>query len=142
MSIFGSRDDDPLLQDDPFAPPGEGGASEADEEGNPEDAPSEKRSSEEDRPEGTSNHLGSLFESGQEDEPAQEQKEAIKRETLQVGQSSEETGPARLDRLNALFDAGWRIDRIEHKSSERVSAAEEASTRPITLFFFLRRRQR
>jgi len=142
MSIFGSRDDDPLLQDDPFAPPGEDGASEADEEGCSGDASSEEGSSEENCSEGASRHLGSLFESGEGDEPAQERKKELKRETLRVGQSSEEPRPARLDRLNALFDAGWRIDRIEHKSSERAPAAEEASTTPITLLFLLRRGQR
>jgi hypothetical protein len=137
MSIFGSRDDDPLLQDDPFAPSGE------DDEGSRGGAPAEKRSSEEERSEGASNRLGSLFESGEgEEERGQDQKRELEQETLQVRCSTDESRQAPLDRLNALFEQGWRVDHIEHKPSERTPATEETSARHTTLLFILRRGQR
>jgi hypothetical protein len=98
MSIFGSRDDDPLLQGDPFAPS---------DEDEPHDAasPSDDDPAQKTRdPAGSTDDVpppgASVFGPSDED-------------TQVLVHLVEEAADGRLGRLNAALDAGWRLRRVE-----------------------------
>jgi len=91
MSVFGSRDDDPLLQDDPFAPPSNASSTSpssevpTDPDTDPPEAPSEGHS---------------VFDD---------------REKHRVICSKEQAVEGKLDKLNASLKQGWIFDCIEFR---------------------------
>jgi hypothetical protein len=130
MSLFGSREDDPLLQDDPLAPS-------SDEEG-PEEAPTGEK------PEGAEPEGGADEAApSPQDDPAEEESlpPAVSRESgdsvfAPTGSNGEEgesgffhfegeddervivrtareAAAGRLNVLNSALDGGWHLSRIE-----------------------------
>jgi len=121
MNLFGSREDDPLLENDPLAPSSDENTASGEERASDDDSapsspagdgPRTSPSREEnddpgsgnDAPSaGTSNGTGPHFAL-----PGTGSTRTLRRsvETAQEG---------RLSVLNAAFDQGWRLDRIEYQ---------------------------
>ena len=128
MSIFGSRDDDPLLQGDPFAPGAEDDPSDeepAGEESAGEDTDDEGLRAGEpattERPdaspaEGDSTSRDSVFGPADDDQGrASGEGDPVSEDggTRVLVRLLEEAADGRLDRLNTAVDAGWRLQRVE-----------------------------
>lgn len=139
MSIFGSRDDDPLLQDDPFAPNPKNDPSE-------EGPPGEKSAGEDttdeglragdsampERPDADSARRGSVFGPADETRGRSSVEEASGSDedgTRVLVRLLEEAAEGRLDRLNTAVDAGWRLRRIEllDDASDKQGQSADAS---------------
>lgn len=153
MSIFGPRDEDPLLQNDPLAPPTDEGEEENEEnpssgDSSSEDAPSSgassRPSSSGPRSEGTADGAASLFESTGADAGAAESEVVPEsggtedEETVQVRYSLEEAMRGRLGRLNELLGEEWELDRVGCRLNEKASSAGGGPKETIVLSFFLR----
>lgn len=92
MSVFGSRDDDPLLQGDPLAP----SSSEKDAEDTHQDDTGTPLD-ETDDPDRSLNGT-SVFDDSDE---------------YRVVRSVDEAASGQLDELNASLEGDWRLDRVE-----------------------------
>lgn len=109
MSLFGSRENDPLLQDDPFAPSGDESSSgsprseEAPGEGDPPDSPSDGDTS----PSRAQGHEASS-DAGDRASPREG-------ETRTLVRSVDEADAGPLPALNTAFDQGWRLETIVHR---------------------------
>ena len=143
MSIFGSRDDDPLLQEDPFAPnpkddpseedpPGEKSAGEdaTDEEPRAGDSATAERP---DAPpsEADSARRGSVFgpaDTAQGRPSAEGVPGSGEGGTRVLVRLLEEAAEGRLDRLNTAVDAGWRLRRIELLDDASDKQGQSAGT--------------
>lgn len=127
MSIFGSRDDDPLLQGDPFAPDAEDDPSDGEP---PEESTGEDANDEGPRPEGPSmterpdappaeadsDRRESVFGPADNAEGHPSDRDAPGSEeggTRVLVRLLEEAANGRLDRLNTAVEAGWRLQRVE-----------------------------
>jgi hypothetical protein len=120
MSIFGSREEDPLLQDDPLAPSSEEDAASEDEPSAGDDssqtsaADTEARSTEEapDAPD-----TGAVADSDEEAADESGGHFALDGEgtSRTLVRSLEEAEHGNLTVLNAAFDQGWRIDRVVYQ---------------------------
>lgn len=120
MSLFGSREDDPLLQDDPLVPSDD--ESSAPSARAPDEAPEESAPSPQ-APEETSdsppggNTSSSRSQSGPSsasdtgDRAALSGEEA--RRALVRGVDAAEAG--NLSALNTAFDQGWRLDKVVYR---------------------------
>lgn len=107
MSVFGSRDEDPLLQGDPLAPSSPDGSDSPDPNVPPDH---ETDSSESDAPGGHS-----VFDD---------------REKHRVSCPKKDAAEGRLDALNASLQQGWILDRIEFRpaSSSLVFVLQRPSS--------------
>jgi hypothetical protein len=123
MSIFGSRDDDPLLKGDPFAPSDE---DETHDASSPSDDDPARKTRD---PAGSGDDAprpgGSVF--GPSDENTQVLVHLV-----------EEAANGRLGRLNAALDAGWRLRRVELRDDPPDDPTRSA-TDARALAFVLRR---
>jgi hypothetical protein len=139
MSVFGSRDEDPLLQDDPLAPS-------ADDDDHEEASPDETTSSDD----VTRSASSSSAEGGRGGgtvfgrvTPTGTNDEEDGRETRVLVQSPAEAASGALAALNNALDNGWRIRRVdieEDASAGRDAEIEGPSTEPLlTLAFVLHR---
>ena len=95
MSLFGSRENDPLLQDDPFAP----------SEGEPSDSSSAEDSS----PPGGQADEPSASDAGNRASSRDEEGKRV----LVRGVDEAEAGT--LSALNTAFDQGWRLEKVVHR---------------------------
>lgn len=150
MNLFGSREEDPLLQNDPLAPssedspddpaPSDNPSSEenadpsASEEPSPSDDSDERagqpRSSLE---EGGGSVFGPCPPSAPADAPADGNRP---RRTLT--HTVAEAADGELAALNAALDAGWRLDRVEVRTApEAPTDAPPAGDRSATIAFLL-----
>lgn len=93
MSVFGSRDEDPLLQGDPFAPP----STDTSDSSNPTVSPEERDASDTDPPD---DH--SVFEDA---------------DRHRFVCSKADAAEGHLDELNASLKQGWVLDHIEFRST-------------------------
>ena len=108
MDLFGSREEDPLLENDPLAPsPDENAdsgeeptADDAPSSSNDDDSPSGDAPSSSNASNGSSPHFA-LAGTG---------------DTRTLRRSVEKTEDGGLSVLNAAFDQGWRLDRIEYRA--------------------------
>ncbi len=116
MSIFGSREDDPLLQDDPFSPADEDPSSEA-------TSASEGTSS---TPEGTEAPSTGSAAPANADATAPAQGDSAGARGGDGGstggeaqrslvRSADEVESGQLDALNTAFDQGWRLESIAYR---------------------------
>jgi len=120
MSIFGSREEDPLLQDDPLAPSSEEDAASEDEPSAGDDSTqtsaegAEARSKEE-APEAPDD--GAVADSDEQAADESEGHFAFDGEGTNrtLVRSLEEAEHGNLTVLNAAFDQGWRIDRVVYR---------------------------
>jgi len=124
MSVFGSRKDDPLLQNDPLAPG-------SDEDSGEDDPDQHASSTEED----------SVFRRTTSDGDGAENSHFRfdgSEDTRVLVRSATEVVDGRLTVLNAAFDEGWRLERIEIE--ENAPEDEPSSTdTALTLGFVLQR---
>lgn len=148
MSIFGSREDDPLLQDDPFAPSSGDGAPE--QNGASSKEPTDNHASNHGPPSGspaqeskstaTDDSLGgSVFDPstnadgrsfGETDRTASE---ASSREIVRT---AEQAANGHLSTINDALDAGWRLRRVELRNASADHAQADADR---SFAFILRR---
>jgi len=92
MSVFGSRDDDPLLQGDPFAP----SSSEDDlEDTDPDDT------------------VDALDDADGPDRPLNGTSVFDDSDEYRVVRSVDEAANGHLDELNASLEGDWQLDRVE-----------------------------
>mgnify|MGYP006304999215 CR=1 FL=1 len=167
MSLFGSREEDPLLENDPLAPSGDSEESVSDEDAPDEDA-SPTGSVEE--PDSTpsssaSDSSASVSEMGPPDTlPSDEEKadsvfsatssHAVSADekalqfdgqddTRVVVHTAAEAGSGRLTVLNAALDEGWRLDRVELMSDppdeESGPGSEDTRSAVVKLAFVLQK---
>ncbi|PQJ26945.1 hypothetical protein BSZ35_18655 [Salinibacter sp. 10B] len=134
MAPFGSRKDDPLLQDDPLAPPSDEGAGEEDDstgdvdpethadestdEGaavDGEDADAESRSLVET---GEASRVGETTDPSVFEDSGDRFKFGRDGDTRVVTRSAEGASEGRLTVLNAAFEQGWTLDRVELRNDE------------------------
>lgn len=127
MSIFGSREDDPLLQDDPFAPPPDDDPS-AEEDASPAeqsaDAPSDETPSRSESVFGPSDGEGDRFSESTS--------------TRVLVHPVEEAANGHLAQLNMALDEGWRFRRVELRE-EATDEELQSRQAPRTLAFVLHR---
>lgn len=109
MDPFGSREDDPLLQGDPFAPT----SSEDDADGG--EAASENRSPVET---GEASRSGETTGESVFEESGSHFALDGDGDTRVVFRSAEGASEGRLTVLNAAFDQGWSLDRVELRKGE------------------------
>jgi len=114
MSLFGSRADDPLLQDDPFAP--------SDDESSAASARASEQSPSdgEEADKASSSSPGTESAASQSDassDPVGASRSSFDgktaRRTIVEGLDKVESGP--LSALNTAFDQGWRLDKIVYR---------------------------
>lgn len=126
MDVFGSREGDPLLQDDPLAP-SDGEAEEASDSAPQSDEAAESPSSSEQREE----EGDTVFDAAQRTSAAAESEDES---TRVIVRSAEAAAEGRLTELNAAFEKGWRLDYVDL----RPETAEADSPGSHTLAFVLR----
>lgn len=97
MSLFGSREDDPLLQDDPFAPSDDEPSSSARA---PEEAPADDDGI-------------APASAAPEEEPRPSFDGETARRALVRSVDKAEAGT--LGALNTAFDQGWRLDKVVYR---------------------------
>lgn len=163
MDIFGSREEDPLLQDDPLAPSSEEGASEdnaeggsAEEDSHKRNAPKQDIASEEASSTGF-NSDASPTESIDDDHlptgTNEEREDSVFRNTAAdqgrgphfrfdgtedtrvVVRSGKEAAEGRLTVINAALEEGWQLGRVEVQENDpSASSAEvEASSKDTSI---------
>ena len=154
MSLFGSREEDPLLQDDPLAPssdeegpneegPEEGASDEASADAQPtegadEATPASQNDSEKDAPppaisgESGDSVFAPTCSNGEDGESGFFHFEGEENERVLV-RTAREAAAGRLNVLNSALDGGWRLGRIELRED---SSSEDSS---IECVFVLRR---
>ena len=149
MSVFGTREDDPLLQNDPLAPSpddeqeGEPSSDEppydeessekaVSEDASSEAAPSDKETAPTDGPEtdaSTSHSEGtdSVFGPGSSSETEDENHFRLggSEDTRAIVRSAKEAASGRLTVLNAAFDQGWRLSRVDVQEDPTPEAASD-----------------
>jgi len=118
MSIFGSREDDPLLQNDPLAPSSEDELADdpaTEEDASEDDRPSTARDRATDPSEddaSTGSGIGttqSVFAT-----PAETQdRSSAETDERVIVRLVEEAANGRLAQVNTALDAGWRLRRLE-----------------------------
>ena len=123
MSVFGSRKDDPLLQNDPFAPASEEEEPDTDDSSKDEDA-------------SPSNDHDSFGVFGPTGESGGAPPFSVKEEgsSRVIVCSKKEVINGRLTALNAAFNDGWRLERIEWRQEEPT----ENEAAPALAFVLLR----
>lgn len=139
MTLFGSREEDPLLQNDPLAPSsGESGEKEPGETGSfeddtrSEDARSNESSRGEEKPggkeppgsesDGAGDDAGSVFRSYSNHFALDGEGD-----TRVLVRSEEEALEGRLTLINAALNQGWRLARVEVNDEE--TSEQSSSTR-------------
>ena len=152
MAPFGSREDDPLLQDDPLAPPSKEGDGEDDDttgdvdpeahadestgEGaavDEEDARAESRSLVET---GEDSRVGEATDPSVFEDSGDRFKFDGDGDTRVVTRSADGASKGRLTVLNAAFEQGWTLERVELRNGEGGEAAR------MSIAFVLRRAQK
>ena len=139
MSVFGSRDEDPLLQDDPLAPS-------ADDDDHEEASPDETTSSDDVTRRASSSpaegRRGGVTVFGRV-APTGDDGEEAGGETRVLVQSPAEAASGALAALNNALDDGWRIRRVdvnEDSAAEPDAEIGRSSSEPtLTLAFVLHR---
>jgi len=144
MSVLGSPEDDPLLQNDPLS---SSTSDDADADASPpkaeedESASSSASASEPSSPEAPSTSEGtdSVFEAV----PSMDDTDGGshfhldgEEDTRVVVRSQEELAAGRLTMLNSAFDQGWRLDRVECREPASSSKSEPSAR---SFAFILRR---
>jgi hypothetical protein len=120
MGVFGSRENDPLINHDPFAPlPNEESGSSGEEGGERESSPTKDSASSVFRPE--------------ESQTDRESQASPSESTWVVTRSLDEAADGRLADLNAAFEQGWQLSSVEL----RVGTEDEHSS-GISVAFVLR----
>jgi hypothetical protein len=154
MSLFGSREEDPLLENDPLAPSSDSEAvHEEDASSIEEDDDAESTSSSASAPE--MDPPGALSSDGAESDSvfrvtsphsvSSEENELqfdSREDTRVVVHTAEEAGAGRLTVLNAALEEGWRLDRVELRSESPDEAGleeEGAQSSIVTLAFVLQK---
>jgi len=102
MSIFGSREEDPLLQNDPLAPP-------SDDSSDSSSAHPEGLRSDSDSP------LSNALTEAESPGPGAPFAFPEEGPTRTLRRSVEAAREGHLSILNAAFDQGWRLTRIEYQ---------------------------
>ena len=150
MSIFGSREEDPLLQGDPLAPAPENESSDEeeisergssdDQAGRPDDRergePQAPASSEEPRSSGET--VFSSSGDGPNGARTGKPSSSGTTDTRVLLRSVEEAADGRLTRLNAAIEEGWRLQCVELRDGTTTSTAQTAEA-SRSLAFVLRR---
>ena len=151
MSVFGSRNDDPLLQNDPLAPPSDeneeedapspdDSTTEDDAASHPEEASRESSASNGERTEesvfGPSVPVEGGDEDGQHSRTGTEKTRVV---VCSVAGVARET----IANLNEALDDGWRLDHVEVNERGRAEWEEEgedsSADSSLELAFVLRR---
>lgn len=160
MSIFGTREDDPLLENDPLAPSSDDeqeGDAPPDEDASSKAALSDEETasqsgSEEVRPSSrpgfsNSEEPASVFGAGSSAEVNAENHFRFdgSEETRVIVRSAEELTRGRLTMLNSALDVGWRIDRVKLRkgaspANEATTAGPSSGDASVELVFVLHRR--
>ena len=145
MSVFGSRNDDPLLQNDPLAPD-----SDDESEGEATEDPSAKTeatSQETASPKGARRTEDSVFQPKTTESPPEGRRDSDRQgeQSRVIIRSVEEAGRGAMDAINEALDDGWRLDSVEVNNvsaARRDADVENASTTAsFTLAFVLRRKE-
>ena len=120
MDVFGSREGDPLLQDDPFAPSDEE-TDDASDSAPPQSADASEQAS---APDGSAEQLeaekNTVFDS-LPTASAMEGEDA----TRVIVRSAEAAAEGRLTELNAAFDQGWRLAHVDLRSETADAPSPE-----------------
>lgn len=146
MSVFGSRNDDPLLQNDPLAPSAdendEDDAAAPDEAATEDDAEREATATNGERTEESVFGPGASAGSGTEDRPNAHGNEKTRVVACSVAEVARET----IANLNKALDDGWRLDHVEVNERGTAEWEAEAGTSAadssLELAFVLRRSTR
>jgi hypothetical protein len=149
MSIFGSREDDPLLQGDPRAPTPKDESTDEGEGAERERTENQvMRSDDRDRDEPNAPASSGASRSSEEtvfassgDGPSRSRTEKSSSsgttDTRILVRSVEEAAAGSLSRLNAAIEAGWRLQRVELRDGPPDSDADRGGEQ--SLAFVLRR---
>ena len=119
MSIFGSREEDPLLQDDPFAPQSEDDSPEADDTDPSETQPSDSGPRSQEKathtpPSGDTRSVGtSVFGDNKPNRASGNASASDNTDTRVLVRLVDEAANGRLGRLNAAINDGWRLRSVE-----------------------------
>lgn len=159
MNPFGSRDEDPLLQNDPLAPSSDDAASddEADASGEPPPETTDASPPSSEKTTAQSGKIGSgpgEASARDEDPPVSDPSPAADQsvfspsdgffafegqgDTRVVVRSVPEASEGRLTVLNAALGRGWRLARVELRGDEADRDSSPDRTAP-EIAFFLRR---
>ena len=138
MSLFGSRKEDPLLQNDPFAPSSEEDKSteSSSEDDPPENNPDRDETSQREQEAEESESPSSSTAGESKDSvftPSRTQEEEGKGffqfgsrgDSRVIVRSAKEAEEGRLTVINSAIDEGWRLDRVE--TSEEAPTQGTAS---------------
>lgn len=148
MSVFGSRNEDPLLQNDPLVPSSDEDETSPDESSSTDDAADgqDASGSETTAANGTPQAGGGVF--GEGGSPKSDAKDGHassggRAETRIIVHSIGEADREPLTAVNRALDDGWRLDRIETRGDsipEREGEREDPYPEfALSLAFVLRR---
>jgi hypothetical protein len=155
MTLFGRREEDPLLQNDPLAPSsddGQEGPRSSNENDSSEAVPPENEDVSPDGPDEDASSVASprsetpesVFGAGSSTDTNNHFSFDGTDETRVIIRTAEEATSGRLTVLNSAFDQGWRVDRIEvNPGAPRDTPPEgqdAASNSPSRSFAFVLRR--